>query len=497
VLAALSDDSESGELDYEQFLREQWDQIRLKTSDVGSFDAFWEQVLVEGGHWAEPKVREIALSETADLVMKEVDIPTAESEQRVMLPITTVRHGDGRHTGRSWLNELPDPITTVAWDRPMLISPNTAKQWKCRSGDVLLLETHKGTLKAPVYVQAGTHDTVVAIPVGAASEECIAYNFSSEGHPLHGLAGGIDDRTGARSWTSAAVTFKANVGRVKLARIQGGDRQEKRGIARAVTLKDLQKEQEQPYWRQEAHAHDLYPTHEHPVHDWAMVIDLSACIGCGACAVACQAENNVAVVGRDQCTLGRELSWLRIERFLDKGTLVFLPMLCQHCEHAPCETVCPVYASLHSSEGLNQQVYNRCVGTRYCANNCPYKVRRFNWYTYKAKPPLEKQYNPDVYVRSRGIMEKCTFCVQRIREYAHIAKDEGRKLRDGEIRPACEQSCPTRAFAFGDLNDPDSRVSALMNDRRAYAIFAELNTQPSVVYLKRVMHDDATKIDRL
>jgi molybdopterin-containing oxidoreductase family iron-sulfur binding subunit len=226
-----------------------------------------------------------------------------------------------------------------------------------------------------------------------------------------------------------------------------------------------------------------------------MIIDLSLCIGCGACAVACQAENNVSVVGKTQCLRGRQLSWLRIQRFADKGKTVFQPMLCQHCAHSPCETVCPVYASVHNSEGLNVQVYNRCVGTRYCANNCPYKVRRFNWFTYKYPPPLEKQFNPFVSLRTRGIMEKCTFCIQRIREHAEIAKDDGRPLRDGEIVPACAQSCPTRAIRFGDLRNPDSQVAKQYNDPRGYVVLEHLNTRPSILYLKRVVHRDILSND--
>jgi molybdopterin-containing oxidoreductase family iron-sulfur binding subunit len=395
------------------------------------------------------------------------------------------------------MHELPDPITTVAWDCPLLISPATAAQWKCRSGEVVRLESERGIVEAPVYVQAGTSDGVVAIALGAANNEYAPYNFDPRSHPLHRLTGAMDAGSGALSWAGVTVKFVGVTGQRPLARLQGDNRQDTRDIARAISLGEIQGLAAGTSEEAAIHEHDLYPKHEHPIHDWGMAIDLSACIGCGACTVACQAENNVPIVGREQCLLGRELSWLRVERFIDRGRIVFLPMLCQQCEHAPCETVCPVYASVHSSEGLNQQVYNRCVGTRYCANNCPYKVRRFNWYTYKVEPPLDKQYNPDVFVRTRGIMEKCTFCVQRIREYTHIAKDEKRALRDGEVTPACAQSCPTGAIVFGDLNDTSSRVSRLFGDPRGYTIFAKLNTQPSIVYLKRAYHDDGTVVKGL
>jgi molybdopterin-containing oxidoreductase family iron-sulfur binding subunit len=273
-----------------------------------------------------------------------------------------------------------------------------------------------------------------------------------------------------------------------LAQIQGSFEQGGREFALAVSLDSVGARTEK---KEAPHAFaELYPEYEHPIHKWTMIIDLSLCIGCGACAVACQAENNVHVVGKTQCLRGRQLSWLRIQRFADKGKTVFQPMLCQHCAHAPCETVCPVYASVHNSEGLNLQIYNRCVGTRYCANNCPYKVRRFNWFTYKYRPPLERQFNPFVSIRTRGIMEKCTFCIQRIREHAEIAKDEGRPLRDGEIVPACAQSCPTKAIQFGDLRDPESRVANQYNDPRGYVVLEHLNTRPSIIYLKKVVRRD-------
>ena len=226
-------------------------------------------------------------------------------------------------------------------------------------------------------------------------------------------------------------------------------------------------------------------------YHWTMSIDLDRCTGCGACVVACQAENNIPIVGEDRFSEGREIKWLRIERYWQGEypdvKLRFLPMLCQHCDQAPCETPCPVAATYHNQDGLNTQIYNRCIGTRTCAVYCPYEVRYFNWFTYTWDEPLEQQLNPDVTVREKGVMEKCTFCIQRIRIAKDTAKDDGRRrLRDAEVMPACVQSCPTEAMVFGDLQDPQSAVSQKVKNTRSYTVLEELNTKPSVVYLQRV-----------
>ena len=228
-------------------------------------------------------------------------------------------------------------------------------------------------------------------------------------------------------------------------------------------------------------------------YHWTMTIDLDRCTGCGACVTACQAENNIPIVGENALARGREMQWIRIEKYWEGEfpdvKLRFIPMLCQHCDAAPCETVCPVSATYHNQDGLNAQVYNRCIGTRSCAVYCPYEVRYFNYNNHHWDAPLEQQLNPDVSVREKGVMEKCSFCTQRIRQAKDVAKDEGRRVQDGDVQPACVQTCPTEAMAFGDRNDPESRVSQIAADERAYHVLEDLNTAPSVVYLKKVETD--------
>ena len=253
-------------------------------------------------------------------------------------------------------------------------------------------------------------------------------------------------------------------------------------------MRDLtRREQNEPPPRHEFR--EILSPHEHPEHRWGMVIDLNLCVGCGACVVACYAENNISVVGEEVYRQGREMTWIRVERYYRKGRpdkVRFIPIPCQQCDNAPCEPVCPVHATYHTPEGLNAQIYNRCVGTRYCANNCPYNVRRFNWFNYRFDEPLNLQLNPSVTVRSKGVMEKCSFCVQRIAAAKFRAKNENRKVRDGDVTPACAQTCPTKAITFGDLRDEDSEVSRKRRNARGYRLLEQLNTKPAITYLKKI-----------
>ena len=306
----------------------------------------------------------------------------------------------------------------------------------------------------------------------------------------------IDPHSGGLLRPAFGVSLQKLNKQIPMAHVDGSFFQHGRELMQVMALKDYQQSLKSPVL---PHIDlplpagvdprkDFYPAHQHKEYRWAMVVDLDRCIGCSACVTACYAENNVAVVGKEQVLKGREMSWIRIQRYFDpkEGVARWLPMLCQHCDFAPCESVCPVYAPVHNPEGLNNQTYNRCIGTRFCLQNDPYKVRRFNWFNYTRPSPLDWQLNPEVTVRQKGVMEKCSFCVQRIIGAKIQARAEGRKVRDGEFTTACAQTCPTDALIFGNLLDPKSRVSQLIQDTRRYQVLGHLNTKPAVIYLKRI-----------
>jgi anaerobic selenocysteine-containing dehydrogenase/Fe-S-cluster-containing dehydrogenase component len=446
------------------------------------------------------------------------------------------RFFDGRTANRPWLLELPDPVTKVPWQSWLEIHPRAAQQLGIEQGDLVEVTSPHGSLQVWAYVYPGVRPDTVAIQMGLGHAAFGRWTAGRGVNPNLLLGTNIDAATGDLARYGERVTLR----RVRRAQRrtfkfnavpdglfeQGVRVQFDRDIAQAVSLTELaRRNQDGPgiIPGEDTHIHVLkahggfspapittdpaqYPppgTHFGEYIEgaarWAMVIDLERCMGCSACVIACNAENNIPVVGPKEMAKGRELHWLRIERywgvtrnpreaFSDDSTddTRFLPMLCQHCGNAPCEPVCPVYAAYHTPDGLNAQVYNRCVGTRYCANNCPYKVRVFNWFTYQYAEPLNWQLNPDVTVREKGVMEKCTFCVQRIRESERNAAQQNRALADGEIVPACVQTCPTQAMVFGNISDPDSRVSHAARSNRGYRVLGELNTQPAVVYLKKV-----------
>ncbi len=409
---------------------------------------------------------------------------------------------DGRFANNAWLQEMPDPLTKITWDNAALLSPATAAAVGVKHGDVVRVARADRAVEIAVYVMPGQADGTVVLPLGygrtAAGRVgdgvgCNTYILRApEG--LHFVGGVALEKTG-RTHTLACTQDQQAIDRVGY---------EARGqriaeVVREGTLAEFLADPE--FVRTQDEPPVSLPIFASPKltgeHQWAMSIDLSACIGCNACMIACQAENNIAVVGRDQVMRGRVMHWIRVDRYFsgkpETPRVSFQPMACQQCENAPCEQVCPVAATMHSDEGLNEQVYNRCVGTRYCSNNCPYKVRRFNFFNYfKSVPQSEKMvFNPEVTVRGRGVMEKCSFCIQRIEAVKIAAKNDRRPIRDGEIVPACAQTCPAQAIVFGDIKDPASRASRLRGDKRSYSVLGELNTKPRITYLARLRNPSA------
>jgi molybdopterin-containing oxidoreductase family iron-sulfur binding subunit len=377
----------------------------------------------------------------------------------VLVLAPSLRTFDGRSRGLPLLTEIPDPLTTISYGRWLSVSPGTAKASGLKEREEVTVSSGDWSQVLPVKVQPGLAEGVF-----------VACRDFVDSPPLR-----TEERTGGAVECIEAIRIGKSGKMAAIPILSGSPSQQGRGLVPDPVHKD------------EKHHHgreSLYPEHEHKEYRWAMVIDLALCNGCSACVAACYIENNVPVVGKKDHLRGREMSWLRIEPFYgETGDVEFLPMLCQQCHSAPCETVCPVYAAYHNPEGLNVQVYNRCVGTRYCSNNCPYKVRRFNWFWHRWEKPLNRMLNPELEARGPGVMEKCTFCIQRIRAAKDKAKDGSRKVRDGEVTTACAQSCPTGAITFGNLLDPESRVSRLANSEGAYRVFEGLGTDPSVYYL--------------
>ena len=397
---------------------------------------------------------------------------------------------DGRHANNPWLQELPDPITKVTWDNYVLISPAIAKKQNIVTGDMVEIKLSEKLLVIPALVQPGLAERTIGVALGYGRTVCgkVGLNLGKNAYPLMSYQNNTYER-----YLENPILRK--IGKTyDLAMTQTHHSIEGRDLYRETTLKDFTRNPKSGNEKKN-HLVTMWSEQKSKDHQWAMAIDLNKCNGCSACVVSCNAENNVPVVGREEVLNRREMHWMRIDRYYkgsdENPTVAHQPMTCHHCENAPCESVCPVLATVHSSDGLNQQVYNRCVGTRYCANNCPYKVRRFNWFDYPHTDPNERMVlNPDVTVRSRGVMEKCSLCIQRIQEAKLVAKKEGRELKDGEIKLACQQSCSSDAIVFGDLMDPNSKISQMVKDPRNFTVLEELNIKPRLSYLTKIRNKD-------
>jgi molybdopterin-containing oxidoreductase family iron-sulfur binding subunit len=513
-------------------VRETWNSILGEAE----FDKKWNRVLhdglLSGSELPEvvPQIAGAPLGELAQLIGNRTEGASggnagaakpadSGSMEIVFLPSPSLH--DGRFANDGWLQELPDPLTKLTWDNPALVSPKTAEKLGVASEDLVRLDYAGRSLELPVWILPGLADGVVALTVGY-------------GRPRAGRIGsgvGFDTftlRTSKAPGFDTGVTVTRRVGKYSLSATQNHGSMEGRPLVRESTLAELRSEPapgsaqgegahaaETPkaaphapstprdsqaregalgVFPEEAHHFSLWKEHSYDHGtQWGMTIDLNSCIGCNACMMACQSENNVPVVGKDQVKRGREMHWLRVDRYFSgepsgSPEAVFQPVPCMHCEDAPCEQVCPVAATVHDAQGLNVMVYNRCIGTRYCSNNCPYKVRRFNFFNFTKDTPnvLRLAMNPDVTVRARGVMEKCTYCTQRINRAKIDAKLAGRELRDGDVKAACQQACPASAIQFGNLRDQSSRVAKAKADPRNYALLDDLNTKPRTTYLAKV-----------
>ena len=406
---------------------------------------------------------------------------------------------DGTLANVSWLQEFPDPVTKICWDNYLCVSPSDATKEKLKEGEIVKIESQGKRLKIPIHIQPGQSEGVLGLALGYGRSHAgkVGNDIGKNAYPFI---------SSAYETSGSEIRFEKTGEFIPLANVQGHHSMEGRDIILETTLGEYLKDPSSGI----PHSHkilSLWPEHKYKSHKWGMVIDLNSCNGCGTCMVACQSENNIPTVGKKYVLQGREMHWIRIDRYY-KGSpenpeALHQPIVCMHCDNAPCETVCPVMATVHSDEGTNDMIYNRCVGTRYCSNNCPYKVRRFNWFNYAKKQvePLNGALNPDVTVRSRGVMEKCTFCIQRVNASKAKAKKEDRKLKDGELQTACQQSCPAQAITFGDLNDPSSQVSKNFKSKNSYSLLDPLlNTKPSVKYRTKIRNqkrkeDHKTKRD--
>ncbi|MDH5753228.1 MAG: 4Fe-4S dicluster domain-containing protein, partial [Deltaproteobacteria bacterium] len=499
---------------YKAYVQEAWKEVQKEVGSADDFDTFWRSSLQRGGVF-----QKVAFAGSVNLSPEALGTQIAsaklDGEGMALLPVTSLRQRDGRGARNPWLQEIPDPVAQVVWDSWADINPAKAKQLGVRQGDMISVQSAHGKVELPVNLHYGINAETVAVQIGQGHTNS-GRNADHVGvNVLDLLPPAADKLSGEFAYLTTRVKVAATGKPGYMVMTAGSPRQLHRGIIQTQLVEQARAGKEPPPLHGE-HPHrpneDFYPTRDEQTpgyydpYRWGMVIDSDRCTGCSACVAACYAENNLAVVGKARMGLGREMSWLQINRFIegkgDETVTLMQPMMCQQCANAGCEPVCPVYATYHNPEGLNAQIYNRCVGTRYCSNNCPYKQRRFNWFNYEFEAPLHMQLNPDVTVRSKGVMEKCTFCVQRIVRARKSANAAGRDIKDGEFTSACAQTCPTGAIVFGNMEDMNSRVAKLAmrgkdNKKkrvRQYEVFPEIKQQPAITYLRKVIHNPIEEV---
>jgi MoCo/4Fe-4S cofactor protein with predicted Tat translocation signal len=449
-------------------------------SKGGDFNTYWQRSLHDG---VVAGYKSASINVSPKIALQPLTGAPSGATEVVFRPDPTI--GDGRYANNSWLQELPKPDTKLTWDNVVLISPRDAQQMKVAAGDILQVTVNGKSISGPAWISPGT-------PAGSFS---ITFGYGREASGKVGTGIGYNAYAiqDVNSPYFASATIKNTGVHYRLADTQETQVMAGREPVRAADIEEAEQHPDFPTMEEENKPLppdlNLYKYWPYEGYKWGMAIDLNVCTGCSSCIIACQAENNIAVVGKDEVARGRHMHWIRVDRYyhgnVDEPVVYNQPVPCMHCEQAPCEVVCPVAATVHSNEGLNQMVYNRCVGTRYCSNNCPYKVRRFNFYLYSdwQSQSMYGMRNPDVSVRSRGVMEKCSYCVQRIQETKIKTEKENRRIRDGEILTACQQVCPTQAITFGDLNDKSGKVAQLHASKRNYGLLDDLNTRPRTTYL--------------
>jgi molybdopterin-containing oxidoreductase family iron-sulfur binding subunit len=518
VLLRLADNN----ADYHEYIRNHWQANFFgKQKEYAGFEDFWAHSLEKGFMTAAAPAASTAYAFNGNIADAANRASQAGKGGIEVVLYEKVAIRDGKEANNPWLQEVPDPIAKISWDNYAAVSPKWAEEKGLTDEDTIDITSANGyKVTLPIYRQPGQRYGTIAIAFGYGRKMDTKYGKvlmevgGANAYPFATIEGDTIVYGGQN------ITVSGKTGTYELALSQTHNHIEGRNLVMETTIAELAATQGK--LEKEEKSLSIWRDYRFPGHHWGMAVDLNACTGCNACVVSCVAENNVAVVGKDEVRRRREMHWIRIDRYYTiadkKGEqmekykeinkhdnsgdidyenvkVMFQPVMCQHCSNAPCETVCPVNAISHSSEGLNQQVYNRCVGTKYCANNCPYKVRRFNWFAYYENDRFDYNMNsnlgrmvlnPDVVVRSRGVMEKCSFCVQRVQMGKLEAKKDGRAVKDGDVKTACMQTCPANAIVFGDLNDPNSQISKLVENKRAYGILKDLGVRPNVTYMARV-----------
>lgn len=500
LLSWLNDSAEIKE-NYRLYLKDLiQNEFKYKSGVFASFDDVWYNSLRDGFL----ELENIQLDKT---VFSDQSVNIPADDNNLLIKLTSPYFiGDGKFASNGWLQELPHPVSKVAWDNYAALSPALAKKYKVENGDLINISTANGKVTLPVIIQPGNSDKTISVSWGY-GREVISESGKNAGVDVsHLLKNLYNHKVKVNKiepvGDSVLIAFAQEYHAIDDASIK--DKHLSRKIVQEGTLKEYQNN---PHFLHDK-KHELFsisPEHKYDGNKWVMAIDLNKCTGCTICVASCNVENNIPIVGKEQIAKGREMTWMRIDRYYsgtpENPSASIQPMLCQHCDNAPCENVCPVNATNHSPEGLNQMVYNRCVGTRYCANNCPYKVRRFNYYNFRdhfAKGYYENEYtslvnNPEVTVRSRGVMEKCTFCVQRIMEARADAIRKGISIKDGSLQTACQQACPTSAIVFGNVNDKEAEILKYRKHNLSYHILEQTNVKPNVTYIAKLRNTNEEK----